>query len=190
MQALLQIAECLRTQNTVLNLGNCGLTDADMSIGMRVYVQLQQCTHLETLILSNKKTDWDTKMWLSNENNAAKNCFTALPPAIMYLLELKTLSISGYFDDYWRISKNKLQSIEGLDTLTQLTTVNISANKIKDICPLKPLMLRPINPLTIVWKFRYYKQEIAVQNPIKMPPMKIVKQGNVAILDWISNDCK
>lgn len=53
-----RLERCLANQETVLNLGNCGLCDDDFSYTGDLGRLLAQCTHVKTLILSNYYYDW------------------------------------------------------------------------------------------------------------------------------------
>ena len=74
--ALQLIAENKRTKDTTLDLGNCGLSE--------VPVEALDCDWLETLILSErwseydgKKNKWDNKQ---SQNKGEANQITFLPP--------------------------------------------------------------------------------------------------------------
>ena len=54
-----RLRHCLANQETVLNLGNCGLCDDDLCITGELGRLLAQCTHVKTLILSNYYYDWN-----------------------------------------------------------------------------------------------------------------------------------
>ncbi len=52
------IQKCIEQQNTYLDLGCCGLTDAEIGEGSVLDLALRACTHIETLILSNIWWSW------------------------------------------------------------------------------------------------------------------------------------
>lgn len=56
--ALGLVIKCLDNKEPVLNLSNCGLTDADLSGSRELGALLKKCTHLTTLVLSNSWRDW------------------------------------------------------------------------------------------------------------------------------------
>jgi Leucine-rich repeat (LRR) protein/GTPase SAR1 family protein len=55
---LARLERCLANRETVLNLGNCGLNDYDLSFAGEAGRVLAKCTHLEVLILSNTYYGW------------------------------------------------------------------------------------------------------------------------------------
>jgi hypothetical protein len=62
-QARTLIKECQENHNAYLDLGNCGITDLkDLS-------ELFECTHLETLILSNDWLDPEKRNKLNQSSN-------------------------------------------------------------------------------------------------------------------------
>ena len=79
------IAECLHTQNTYLDLGNCGITD------LTDLPELFECKHIETLILSSGiflKNDYKFK----SQNKGKTNCLQIIPSEITKFQNLKKTS--------------------------------------------------------------------------------------------------
>lgn len=57
--ALELIGKCLETQDPVLDLGNCGLTDKDFDPGAPIDKELRKCKHLQELVLSNELYNYE-----------------------------------------------------------------------------------------------------------------------------------
>jgi hypothetical protein len=58
-KAVALIKKCLANKEPVLNLGNCGLCDEDLSISSEVGQQLAQCAHITKIVLSNREYEWE-----------------------------------------------------------------------------------------------------------------------------------
>ena len=90
--------------------------------------------------------------------------------------------------ELFNISDNKIIDLKGLDALSSLQSFDISGNKIADITPLlKTYLLRKESPLKIILDDggNVRPGEINVEdNPIRIPPMEIVYQGNDGIIYW------
>jgi GTPase SAR1 family protein len=103
------------------------------------------------------------------------------------ITELKGLEALADLQEF-DICYNQVTELKGLDVLTRLQTFDISHNGISDITPLlKPYLLRKESPLQIVAKESYQTLpgEINVNyNPLKTPPIEIVRQGNEAVLHY------
>lgn len=125
------IAECQRTQSTYLDLGNCGLTD------LNEIPELFECTHLETLICSNRWHEFGAKFYPDenvSRNNGKNNTLSSLPHRIIDLKCLKKLICTGRFDESWSIT-----DITPLSKLTNLIELDLAYNQIKDLSPLTKL---------------------------------------------------
>lgn len=70
-KALKRIQTCLAGNEPVLDLGNCGLTDDDFRPPGELYLQLKNCKHVTTLILSNKWHNWQTDFSYTHTRNPA-----------------------------------------------------------------------------------------------------------------------
>lgn len=93
--------------------------------------------------------------------------------ALKNLINLETLDLSG----------NSISDLWPLESLTRLKTLDLSDNKISDLSSLLPLIKKgilevSIRPNDIVGKINLHK------NPLEVPPIEIVKQGNKAILQY------
>jgi len=81
---------------------------------------------------------------------------------------------------------NQIRKIKHLDHLKQLNSLNLQNNKIEDLS--KAQTYFDTNNLALVWKDRFSilldKGINLYDNPIKNPPIEIVKQGKQAILNW------
>lgn len=98
------VQKCLDTQNPYLDLGRMGLTDEDFAAGTKLDRLLRQCTHLQTLILSNYWTEWDDFGELreyNSSNNGNRNILYSIPTALKKLDNLVTLTIFGDFEYTW-----------------------------------------------------------------------------------------
>ena len=140
-QAKKLIKECHETHNPHLDLGKCGITD------LNKLPELFECTHLETLILSNS--------WIENNmhkfscNKGKDNLLSSIPKKISNLKKLTQLFIGDNWESGMRISdisflsdmtqlqsldlcKNKISDISFLSDMTQLQSLNLSFNEISD----------------------------------------------------------
>ncbi len=134
-QARRLIQECLETQNPYLDLGYCGITDLDE------IPELFECTHLQTLILSNKWYDFKEKKYLKSQNKGFPNKITKLSNGFLQLTKLQTLKISGYYERF------EVKDLEVLSKLNQLKSLDLRLNQISDISPLKDL--KQLNELNL-----------------------------------------
>ena len=88
-QAKRLINECLETKSSYLDLGNCGITNlGDLP-------ELFECTHLETLILSDRWTGSYLYSASNNKDEGKENNLKNIPEEIEKLSNLKTLIIGG-----------------------------------------------------------------------------------------------
>ncbi len=120
-QAKLLIKECIKTQDTYLDLGNCGITD------LGKVPELFQCVHLKVLILSSRWWTFQTKTLGRSRNAGEANVIRSLSSGIVNLKNLAILIICGSENKRYKIS-----DIELIGKLTQLQTLNISENEISD----------------------------------------------------------
>jgi small GTP-binding protein len=135
-QARQLVKECLTTQNPYLDLGNCGLTDLGQ------LPELFECTHLETLILSNTWYDFVEKKKKQSQNRGPHNQITKLTNGFLHLQNLQTLKMGGYhynFGFIYYTNKWHIADYELLGYLTKLKVLDISYTGISDISPLKAL---------------------------------------------------
>lgn len=142
--ALGLIKKCLLNRDSYLDLGRCGLTGSDFSLGSQVDKELQKCKHLETLILSN---EWwalsvNTGKWekVFSRNSFPNNYLHFLPMAIKSLRNLTKLICCGEMENKWGII-----DVENIKFLKGITYLDIRDNKINDLNPLQNL-----NKLTIL----------------------------------------
>ncbi len=113
-----------------LDLGNCGLTDLQTQVP-----ELFELEQLEELVLSNTWWNMDKQEWIESANTGQANKLSQLPQAMAQLKQLKVLVCGGgELEWQWGIS-----DIGVLQSLTQLTTLNLSYNKISDISVLQSL---------------------------------------------------
>lgn len=108
-----------------------------------------------------------------------------------------------------QLRSNKISDISPLCKLTNLTNLNIWDNKITDISPLRELKnletldirqnLISILPdwicdfakMDIKWSNSYADGSISIyNNPIEVPPLEIIKQGNEIIKGWFKQQKK
>ncbi len=136
-EAIAIVQKCLDTKDPYLDLGRLGLRDEDFAEGTKLDKLLRQCTHLQTLVLSNSWWQWDddgkNKNYIS-QNKGEYNQFTTHPPALLSISGLAILIMAGEFQGKWDISD--MRFVAGLTALLQL---NISFNKISEIRGLEGL---------------------------------------------------
>ena len=145
------IQKCLKEKNPYLELGRCGITDLDE------LPELFECTHLETLILSNEWWDSEEGTWIRSKNDGAYNKLSQLPEELDQLTNLKKLKASGQNRvNEWGITdleplrtltnltaldlrNNEIAALKHLDSLTALTELNLSDNQITELKNLNSL---------------------------------------------------
>jgi internalin A len=149
-QARALIKECQENQSPYLDLGNCGITD------LNNLPKLFECTHLETLILSNSWWSFEVRNKINSCNKGQANKLESIPSEIANLDNLMTLIISGDTSNEWEISNysfleklarlrsldisyNEISDISFLEKLTGLQSLNLDDNKISDISVLEKL---------------------------------------------------
>lgn len=119
------IAQCKKSQNKVLDLGNCDIKS------LTALPELFTCTHITTLILSG---EWWERGQSENQkrstNSGGINQIRTIPKKISKLINLKEFIVGGS-------RENGLASIEFLQYLPNLTSLYLSRNKITDISPLR-----------------------------------------------------
>lgn len=144
------IRECQETQNPYLDLGNCGITDLDD------LSELFECTHLETLILSNYY--WNDALGrdqVVSQNEGLNNEISHIPSEISRLKKLKKFSyngseLRGYITSITPLSKleellfldlrfNFIQSVEPIKNLKKIESLYLYDNRISDLSPLMAL---------------------------------------------------
>ncbi|MBP6659221.1 MAG: leucine-rich repeat domain-containing protein [Chitinophagales bacterium] len=117
-----------RTENWKrLDLGNCNLTDLQTQVP-----ELFELQHLEELVLSNEWVEWDEttqgRAEKKSSNKGQANFLSKLPQAMAQLKQLKVLVCGGRYTNNWAIS-----DLSFLQTLPQLTHLNLSFNKITQL---------------------------------------------------------
>lgn len=148
-QAKRLIQECLETKNTYLDLGNCGITNLDD------LPELFECTHLETLILSNSWIELGNHR--ESQNKGVENKIEFITEKIQSLEVLKNLKIDinyhlkklftkdiyflGYLSNLSSLSlrQNKISNYNFLENLSNLESLDLSFNEISDIGFLKKI---------------------------------------------------
>jgi GTPase SAR1 and related small G proteins len=170
-QAKTLIKECQETQSPYLDLGKCGITD------LNKLPELFECTHLETLILSNS--------WIINNrhkhscNNGKDNTLSSIPKKISNLKKLINLIIGDIHGPGWKIS-----DISFLSGFTQLQFLDLRNNQIKEI----PEFIFNLN-LKINLEQRG-RGLCLYSNPIESPPIEILKQSRQSVLNWFKAEKK
>jgi internalin A len=152
-EAIAIVQKCLETQDPYLDLGMLGLRDADFAEGTVLDKLLRQCTHLETLVLSNSWYLWGTDgKWTRHYsyNMGVLNQLGTHPPALANTTGLLILIIAGDYYNRWGISdmgfvaglsslqhldlrNNQISEIRGLDDLSSLQQLNLGYNGISAI---------------------------------------------------------
>lgn len=153
------------------------LKNLDLSSNSEIkdYSFLEGLSKLETLdILYNQVTNisfladlFQLKLLILSSNN------------IIDISSLQNLSQLHTLD----IGDNKINDISSLQNLSQLHTLDVSDNRISSIKPLVPLLKKG---LKLVFDWQNYKvNTINIKdNPITIPPMNVINQGNEAIIKY------
>ncbi len=110
------IRECIKTQNPILDLGNCGLHDESYELNL-----LADCGHITHLNLG--AGYFKDRIYQKSKNNERKNSLTIIPEIISNLRSLEGL----YF------SENSIARILNLGNLTKLKYLQLQNNTIKKI---------------------------------------------------------
>ena len=165
-QARKLIKECKDTQNIYLDLGKCGITD------LNKLPELFECTHLETLILSNQWWNKEYTKWFESANKGEKNKISYIPTEIGNLKNITRLYISGDWSGRWEIS-----DIRCLENLTGLQNLDLRNNNLKEISKFISQLGMEINMEDSI-----EKGLCLYGNPIESPPMEILKQGKDTVL--------
>ncbi|WP_139958572.1 COR domain-containing protein [Flavicella sediminum] len=240
-----KIKSNLLHKRTTLDLGKSNLTS------LLEIPELFDCTHLETLILSNEWAEFREGKWHRevSENSNGNNNIGMLPLEFEKLKNLKILIAGGDWNINkknwisWRIfdisplmnltkleyinisnnliykipnlskldnlkvlhlnnndihkvykylkisnlkeiylSNNNLQSISFLKDSPNITTIDIHANKIKDLEHIK-VIIEKINITNSKWE--KYTINVA-KNPLAKPPLEIVNIGKKAVLNYFN----
>ena len=122
-QAKKLIKECKETKSPYLDLGKCGITD------LSELPELFECTHLETLILSNEWQDSENREWIYTPNKEKDNNISSIPNEIANLKLLTKLIINS----------NQITDISCLSNLTELQYLDLWSSEITDISYLSNL---------------------------------------------------
>lgn len=206
-EAIAKVQRCLDNQYRYLDLGKLGLTDNEFAEGSDLDILLCQCTHLQTLILSNTWWDWTAtgyRTWQESQNNGSYNILTTPPAALKKLTDLTSLVIAG--NGVWGInsidflaalstlkelnmSGNKLTEIKKIELLNSLQRLDFSDNQITDISPLLNLLQRNKRSFFSEDLLNARDSEISVYgNPITKPPIEVVQRGSAAVLRYFADE--
>ncbi|MDV3662437.1 hypothetical protein CMU70_18555 [Elizabethkingia anophelis] len=154
------VGSCIQTRSTILDLGNCGITD------LRKVPEIFECTHIETLILSNEWAEYEGGKWekKKSKNTGRPNSINFLPKEMSYFTNLKKLICGGdwrkkdaehwnrwqisYLNtitsleklEYLNLSNNNLESLIGLKKFKNLRHVHLNNNFISKTEPLDDLI--------------------------------------------------
>ena len=144
------IKDCKEKKRDYLDLGNCGITN------LNDLPELFDCSHLETLILSNQWWDVESGTFEKSINNGNANDITFIPSQIAHLTSLTTLIASGDLDingkildvshvyqlrslKYLSLANNIISDISNISSLLNLEYLDLSSNLITDIPSLNRL---------------------------------------------------
>jgi internalin A len=139
------IEENLQTKETTLDLGNCGLDGTEPALE-----RLGECTHLETLILSDEWWDHSKRKFYKSSNQETRNDLKQLPqnlPSGLQTLIAGSKSHQSKLDGIEAVTQcGNLQQlylrnlcirdIQAIGELTQLWLIDIRNNNIIDLAPL------------------------------------------------------
>ncbi|MDJ0841217.1 MAG: COR domain-containing protein [Acidobacteriota bacterium] len=79
-----------------------------------------------------------------------------------------------------RLSKNQIQDAGPLASLTTLNELRLSNNQIQDVTPLVPILER----FGTITESEFFEGLSLGDNPLKQPPMEIVRRGKKDVLAW------
>ncbi|MBA5791684.1 leucine-rich repeat domain-containing protein [Flavobacterium sp. xlx-214] len=132
-----KISEFKKSNSTILNLQNCGLTD--LSFLPELFNDTEK---LEKLILSNEYATLDDNgNWHNNERKGFySNNIVNLSTDFIKLINLKELYIGGDWNKGDRWNKWRIKDVSFLSELKKLEIVNISNNNIEYVPNLNKLI--------------------------------------------------
>jgi disulfide oxidoreductase YuzD len=136
---------------------------------------LQNLTQLHTLILSKNQIQDISSL----QNLTLLNHLDLRSNQIKDISSLQNLNQLIRLD----LRSNQIQDISVLQNLTQLHNLDLSSNQIQDISPLLHLIK---NGLGVSISESFNNINFA-NNPIIVPPINIIKQGNEAIIRFFEN---
>ncbi len=166
------IAENKRSKAKRLDIGNCGLTD------LNEIPELFDCVWLEELVVSNEWLENPNDLFLKNsQNKGGRNELEHIPEKITHLKSLKGLWM-GTWRGRWKISDASF-----LSGLTGLQSLDLSSNQISDANFLEELLKRGKMEVSLE-EYDFVGKINLHDNPLKNPPIEIVKQGREAILNY------
>jgi GTPase SAR1 family protein len=190
-----------------LNLGKCGLTELPEELFELVWLKelmlytnqitdisfLSGLTQLQSLDLSaNQITDISflsgltslQTLYLSANQITDISFLSGLTS--LQILDLRNNQITDISFlsrltslNFLNLIRNQVKDISNLSNLNKLQTLALNYNEIEDITGLVPLME---NGLEINWEAEMNKLGIG-NNPLKNPPLEIVKEGNEAVIN-------
>jgi len=131
-----------------------------------------------------------SKLWLSfNQISEIKGLEQLTTLRILHLGYNQISIIEGVehliFLNKLSLDSNEIIEIKGLEKLSQLDSVRLENNKIEDLS--KAQSYFETTNLALVWEEDLFYTDKGINlygNPIKNPPIEIVKQGKQAILNW------
>jgi GTPase SAR1 family protein len=206
--ALERIAKEKIEKTGKLNLGKCGLTELPEELFELVWLKelmlypnqitdisfLSGLTQLQSLDLSaNQITDISflsgltslQTLYLSANQITDISFLSGLTS--LQILDLRNNQITDISFlsrltslNFLNLIRNQVKDISNLSNLNKLQTLALNYNEIEDITGLVPLME---NGLEINWEAEMNKLGIG-NNPLKNPPLKTVKQGNEAVINY------
>jgi internalin A len=155
------VMKCIKEKNPILDLGHCALTDEDLGSKSVISNLMEECKHIEVLILSNEwwapSDENGFREFKKSSNTHGRNTLTVIPGFVNGLKDLTTLIIAGEAREngikihqienldfltklkYLDISNNRIEKIEGLYTLSGLQVLDLSENLIEEIAGLEYL---------------------------------------------------
>jgi len=131
------VKKCFDKKWKTLDLGKCGLVDEDLIEGSYLSYLLGNCTHIETLILSNHWISDESLGLKESKNNGKGNKLNRIPTFISLLKGLGTLICSGDSKTHWGIKQINLE-------LPLLKQLDLSYNNLSNINDLKAPALKKL----------------------------------------------
>lgn len=187
------IEEAIKTQNPILDLGNCDLTDGSPELAL-----LEKCTFLENLNFSSSYFV-DSKIYPSN-NKLANNKFSTIPknlPTSLKSLTFKEVGLQKIENISHLINlkelflyTNRIEKIENLESLINLESLYVHGNLIQKIENLETLVkldtlllasnqIKKIENLEKLDKLLYIDLE---NNPIEDVDSKSLKGNSISFV--------
>ncbi len=137
-----RIAECKRTKNKFLDLGNCGLTEVPSDIG--------ELGWLESLSLASEWFEWEGRGWrnVRSQNGGGRNALVNIDP-VRTLKNLRSFMVDQIADisplaglrnlEQLLARVSGVRDLRPLSLLAKLRVLNVAGSDVGDLAPLSQL---------------------------------------------------